>query len=70
MKVIVEVYDKDKDKSCCCCCCCGLTPKQLKKKWSDKLFHLSIGSNKMFVCHDCLVSIYSSIGYVLGTEPI
>lgn len=66
MTIVEKVHDEDKNKSCCCC---GLSIKQLKRKWVDKLFHLSIGGNKMFVCHDCLVSIYSSIGYVLGTEP-
>lgn len=67
MRIIVEAYDKDKDKMCCCC---GLTPEKLKEKWSDKLYRLSIGGNETFVCHDCLISIYCSIGYVLGTEPL
>ena len=64
--IVAKVHDEDKDKPCCEC---GLTINRLKNVQINNLYYLSIGENKVFICEDCLITLYGKIGYVLGTKP-
>ena len=64
--MIVKVHNEDKDKPCCGC---GATLNRLKNVRINDLYYLSVGGNKMFICKNCLISLYGQIGYTLGTNP-
>lgn len=64
--IVSKAHDEDKDKSCCEC---GLALDRLKNVKIDNLYYLSIGGNKVFICSDCLMSLYGRIGYRLSISP-